>query len=813
MRAPFGMWAAASLLVGCGACLLLPVLPPWPLLALAFAVGFGVWVAGRRGWWLGPLLVGFGLAGLHASVVLQAQLPPAMEGGEAEVAGRVVELPQIEARRTRFRLRVGDDAPVALRGKVLAVSWYDDFGATSPGPRLALRPGEQWRFRLRLRAPRGLRNPGGFDRERYLLSQRVAATGYVRAPDSARRVAPGQGIDAWRGRVSVRIADAVAAPSSRFVRALALGDTGGFVDADWDVLRAAGLTHLIAISGFHVGLAAGFFALLARGLWWLLPWLCLRLPRPQAAGVAAALGGLVYAAVAGFALPTVRTLLMILVVVALRLWRRPHGAGDALAMAAIAMLLVDPLAPLAPGFWLSFMGVAWLIWCLPRVGSNPVREFLGAQLVATVALLPLTVVLFGQASLAGPFANLLAVPWWSLVVVPLALLGTAADALHAGWGDLLWNLSAFAFDLSWPLFEGMAKSPFALWWLPESRWFALPLALLGAFWLLLPRGVPGKPLALLLWLPLLWPDRGLPRPGEAEIVMLDVGQGLSLLVRTANHSLLYDAGPAAAEGWDAGERVVVPALRALGVRRLDAMLLSHADNDHAGGADAVRAALPVRWGLGAPGDPLPATRDCVAGMRWQWDGVVFRVLHPGPHFPYLKNESSCVLRIETVHGAALLTGDIGEVVERMLVQDLSVGPVSKTGKLLHADLVAVAHHGSRGSSDPAFVQATGARLALVSAAHDNRFGHPHPDVVSRWERAGASVLETASGGAIRIRLGSEAPQALARRRGQPRLWDAARRRETAVQRDCGPPAALSDGSGGPAACAVGARRGLSYRAE
>lgn len=774
MRAPFGPAAALALLGGAAGCMLLPVLPHWAWLALALGFGLRLWLHGRRWRALGPALFGFGLAGLHAAATLAHQLPVALEGRDVELVGRVLELPQVESRRTRFRLRVEGGSEPSLRGKQVQLSWYDPYGVPEPGARTALHAGERWRLRAKLRAPRGLRNPGGFDLERHALGSGIAATGYLRDPEeTAHRLARGSGIDAWREAMSRRIASEVPRPSSRFVRALALGDTSGLADTDWAVLRANGLTHLIAISGFHVGLAAGFFSLLVRGIWWLWPALARRWPLPLAAGVAATAGALLYAAVAGFALPTVRTLLMIAVVVAARLWRRHQHAADALALAAIAVLLVDPLAVLAAGFWLSFAGVAWLLWCLPQGREHPLREFIGAQGVATLGLLPLTAVLFGQASLAGPVANLVAVPWWSLAVVPLALVGTAFDAVHAGLGEWPWRLAASAFDASWPLFEALAQSRFALWWLPESRWFALPLALLGAFWLLLPRGVPGKTIALLLWLPLLWPNTQRPRLGEAEIVMIDVGQGLSMLVRTRSHALLYDMGPKVEEGFDAGERAVVPTLRALGVARLDMAMVSHGDNDHAGGLEAVLEALPVQRLLGAVGDDMPGTEDCVAGTRWKWDGVEFSVLHPGPHFPYLRNESSCVLRIRGAHGSALLTGDIGDVVERMLVHD-------QPGAL-RVDVVSVGHHGSRGSSDPAFVTATGARYALASAGFDNRFRHPAPDVVRRWRDAGADVLLSADRGAVRVRLARGGIEVRPQRLVQRRLWDAVQRRGPALQ--------------------------------
>ena len=218
-------------------------------------------------------------------------------------------------------------------------------------------------------------------------------------------------------------------------------------------------------------------------------------------------------------------------------------------------------------------------------------------------------------------------------MIPLGLLGLLLDTLHAGWGNGVWQAAAWTFDLLWPGLAWIADGPLAMAWLPEPRWFALPLALLGAFWLLLPRGVPGKALALCLWLPLLWPDRGVPRPGEVDVVVVDVGQGLSVLVRTATHALLYDTGPAEADGFDAGERAVVPTLRALGVRRLDAVVLSHGDNDHAGGWTAVARALPVAAVLAPAGSPVPGLQACHVGMSWQWDGVRVEVLHPGADFP------------------------------------------------------------------------------------------------------------------------------------------------------------------------------------
>ena len=769
----FGVSAALALLAGVGICLLLPELLPWPLLALLLLGGALYWWRAMRLPWLGAGLFGFAWVGLQATLVLSAQLPPAWEKRDLSIEGRIVNLPEAEARRTRFRFRVDDNAsqPEPLRGKLLQLSWYDAYDATKPGPRTQLHAGARWQLQLRVRAPRGLANPGGFDSERHALAQRLAATGYVRNPEISKQLAPPAGINAWREQMSTRIEAAVPSASSRYVRALALGDTQALANEDWEILRASGLTHLIAISGFHVGLVAGFFALCSAGLWRLFPAWARTVPRPQAAGFAAMLGACGYAAVAGFALPTVRTVLMIAVVVLARLSRRPARIVDSLALALIAVLLFDPLSFLAAGFWLSFAGVAWLVWCLPQ-SQHWAKGFLSAQGVATLGLLPLTVVLFGQASLAGPLANLLAIPWWSLVVVPLSLLGTGLEALHAGWGTGPWRAAAWCFDLIWPLFVAMAESRFALWWLPEARWYALPLALVGAFWVLLPRGVPGKGLALLLWLPLLWPDRELPAHGEVELLVIDVGQGLSVLVRTRGHALLYDTGPAVRDGFDAGERAVVPALRALGVARLDRVVVSHGDNDHAGGFAAVRSVIPIGQSSSPSGSPVVTDTPCMVGQAWRWEGVDFRFLHPAPHFPYLGNEASCVLRIESAQGAVLLTGDIGEVVERALLRH--------DPGALRADVVLAPHHGSGGSSDPGFVAATGARLALVANGFGNRFGHPRAEVVARWQAHGAEVVETAESGAIRVWLGENGLQVRERRPFRARLWDAARLRRAAT---------------------------------
>ena len=765
---------AAALVAGALAGLLVPTLPHAGLSAAVLVFGLVAWRRWSRYASGSAVLVGAALAWLHAAQALSIQLPPTLEHQNVPITGRVVELPLHESARSVFVMRVDRDTTIdpALRGRLLRVAWHD---RNPEAPRFEVEAGSRWAFTVRVRAPRGLRNPGGSDAEKHALAQRLTASAQVRA-HGAMQVGTAAGLPAWRARMSARIEEAVPSATARYVRALALGDTRGLDERDWHVLRANGLTHLIAISGFHVGLVAGFFALLARALWWVLPSFGRRVPVPAAAAIAALVGAFLYAAVAGFALPTVRTALMIAVIALARVVRRPSNASESLALAAAAIVVVDALALLGAGFWLSFAGVAWLLWCLPRFSaSTPMgvtRDFLSAQAVATVGLLPLGVLLFHQASAAGPFANLVAVPWWSLVVVPLSLIGLGLEAVVDGAGTWPWRAAAWCFDASWPLFEWLEGTGLALYWLPEASGVAVLLALIGAVWLLMPRAVPGRALGLLLWLPLLWPDTRAPRHGEVEIVMIDVGQGLSVLVRTARHRLLYDMGPAVQDGYDAGDRAVVPLLRAIGASTLDRAVVSHGDNDHAGGLAAVRRAVAISDTRAPEGSGVDDAAPCVAGQAWRWDGVAFEVLHPTEHFPYFGNEASCVLRIESAHGAALLTGDIGEVVERMLVR--------RARDALRADVVLAPHHGSRGSSGAPFVEATGARHVLVSSGYGNRFRHPRPEVVERWNEAGAQVHDTAMSGAVRVRFAPSGLQVETRRQTHPRLWDAVARRSAGV---------------------------------
>jgi len=753
-RVPFvGVASAVALLLGVLVVHALPALPPrWfeTLLALIACAAL-----------LHPrlrlpacVLLGFSWCAFRADMALDARLPRELEGRDIAISGVVDELPLHRADATRFTLRIEraelDGAALPLHGRV-RLSWYDDAPDT-------LAACSRWRLHARLKRPRGLANRGGFDSERQALERGIVAVGYVRDAAAAERTGEQRFcVDRLRDALSRGIAERIADPhDATLLQAFSVGDTRGLGQDDWEVARANGIPHLIAISGFHVGVAAAFGALAIQLLWRLWPRLGLRIAFPVAQAPAAFVTAMLYGMLAGGSLPTVRTVAMIGVVALSRFGRRATSGPHSLALALLAILAFDPLATLAPGFWLSFVGVAFLMLCLARGHGmlGFLRELGAGQLVMTVSLLPLSVWFFGEASLVGALSNLIAVPLVSFVIVPLCLLGILALLAVPALAAPLLVVAGWLSHAQWWLLERMATWPGAHWYLPDVAPWALPLATLGAAWLFLPRGTPARALGVLLFVPLLWPAQAMLSPGAFGASVIDVGQGLSVFVHTREHALLFDAGARYPSDFDLGEAAVLPALRALGIGRLDALMVSHGDNDHAGGAPAVARAYPdaTRY-AGEPARLGVPSAQCRAGQAWEWDGVRFRVLAPtaamlGEGTSAKGNDRSCVLLVEGAAGRLLLPGDISSRVEPEVAAGVEAG----------APLVLVVpHHGSRTSSSEPFLATLHPALALVSAGWRSRFGHPHPRVVRRYEDAHIPLSNTADAGALTIAFPADAP--------------------------------------------------------
>ena len=750
---------------------------------------------------LAALALGWSAAGLQACF-LPAPMAAELEGRDLDVVGVVEAMPQRQDVGWRFRFRIEEarwqQRAVQVPPRVF-LGWYgassrDDPLAVLPEP---VRAGERWRLRVRLKAAHGHINPRGFDYELWLWEQGVRATGYVR---QGRNDPPPQRLaQTWshpiewlrqqvRDRMLTHVpATPQGAQVGGILAALVTGDQAAIERSDWDVFRATGVSHLMSISGVHVTMLGWLAALAGAALWrrsalwgsagplhWPAPvvgaWLGL--------GVAAA-----YALFSGWGVPAQRTVWMLAVVTLLRLSARDWHWTLVWLLAACVVVGLDPWALLQPGFWLSFVAVGVLLatdrrgatqsprdrdtTTVLRTDSAAIRTALvhGVQLpgwlavlpwrawgllreqaVITLALLPLSLLFFGQFSVVGLLANLLAIPWITVLVTPLALLGVLLP-----W---CWDLAAGCLQPLAALLGWMAGWPWASVSRPMPPWPLAALAMLGAVALVL-RGPWGwRVLGLPLLVPaLLWQA---PRPAAGQFALLaaDVGQGNAVLVRTARHALLYDAGPRYSPESDAGHRVLLPLLAQSG-ERLDLLVLSHRDQDHIGGAMAVLAMQPqVRLRASLPaGHALAQARDaapCVAGEGWEWDGVRFEWLHPQPGDDPTQgpsNAHSCVLHIAAGQGgSALLAGDIEAAQERALVQR----------GVPQVDLLLVPHHGSKTSSTEAWLAALQPRLAVVQAGYRNRFGHPAPEVVARYRAMSIPLVDSAHCGALHWQ--SDAPR-------------------------------------------------------
>jgi competence protein ComEC len=748
--------AAANILLGAGLlggawlATLAATALPWGLLAAA--AGLACLLLWRGQFLPGGFAAGFALAGTAMAFGLGDRLAPELDGQVIEFVGIIDELARPEPRRLVLSLRV--EAPQALPRRV-RISWYEPAGLPQPG--------ERWRFRAKLQRPRGLVNTGSASREAWLLRQAIGATGYASGPAAGERLAEGADrVLALRGRSASWISEVVPDPRATAVlTAIVLGFRGGLERDAREALAATGTGHLLAISGLHVGLAAAAGAFIAGFVGRRLG--AMRRPARDWSAVGALVAAFGYCVLAGMPVSARRALLMTAAGLVALVGRRGGSVASAFGGALALVLATDPLAVLDPGLWLSFGAVATILAVVAwrRAAASWWRAMLRIQAALFVGMAVFTAAWFGQVSLIAPLANLVAVPWFSVLVVPPALLAVVASWLWPALGSGLVLFAAKAVEYALQFIELLAAASWAARSVPAPGPGALLMAAAGAAWCLLPRPAPGRLVAPLLFGPMLLPGPAPLAPGEFELRVFDVGHGLAVMARTRSRVMLFDAGPAW-PGGDAAEWSVLPAMRALGIRRLDAMVLSHGHADHVGGAEAVRRAFPgtpERAGFGAVGE---SNEPCLAGDTWDWDGVRFTVLHPAAGFAGGRNDGSCVLLIAAPGGRVLLTGDIEARGERAVL----LGGQART-----LDLVVAAHHGSRTSSGPAFVAATRPAWVVFSTNWRNRWGFPASVVVERWQAAGAMLLSTERHGEIVIRFApaGAVPPSLGRRR-DCRAW-------------------------------------------
>jgi len=764
-------------------------------------------------------------------------LPDEWQGRDIEVIGVVAELPRHYERGLRFSFDVEQTlTPQASAPPHIYLSTYSDDKAKP----LELRAGERWRLTLRLKQPHGAANPHGFDFEAWALERNIRAVGYVYNSEKLlieqlairlseqttltkslvmaghpkgnnRRIDElaqntlfrglGYRIETWREAVRDKFdATLGGAPYAGVLSALAIGDQNSIAPQQWQVFTRTGVNHLMSISGLHITMLASLAFAVAYWLWRRSARLTLFLPARKAAALAALLAAIGYALLSGFAVPAQRTVFMVGAVAAALWLNRNFSLGQIISIALLGVLIPDPWAVMSAGFWLSFGAVALILYVTAHrlEKSHWLAEYAHVQWAMTIGLTPMLLGLFQQASLVSPLANAIAIPLVSLVVVPLALLGAALPIEAPLW------LAHIVMDGVMRFLEWLNALPQAVWTQHAPPAWSVAVAMLGAMWILLPRGFPARWLGFLLLLPMFLNTPEPPAQGALRLIVFDVGQGLAVVAQTRQHALLYDTGPDFSGDADSGNRILIPTMRALGIAELDGLILSHNDTDHTGGTASIMQTIPVGWlSSSLPIDSLKTVRAelveahspfdnafspehsrriranglqtaiaqvenrrCHDGESWSWDGVQFEMLHPAPDNGGAKkahdNDLSCVLRISTGKHSVLLAGDIEKNSETRLLKQHADN--------LSTSLLVVPHHGSKSSSSYEFVAATLPDYAVFTAGYRNRFGHPREEVLQRYADSGAELLRSDEDGAILVEMNAQGLRVERYRKTHRRYW-------------------------------------------
>lgn len=768
------------------------------------------------------ILAGFCWSGMLAIWFISEELPTELQGQDIQVVGLVSNLPIRTPQGINFQFEIEEILPnskfsssfLKKTPKKISLAWFDNAGSSvakvsnvtyvknnSPQAERELKPGQRWQLTVRLKRPHGNANPQGFDYEVWLLEQGIRATGTVRTNNVAKSELEQNRLMSdfvwgWsniiercryvlRERIRTALPDA---PYASVIMALVVGDQREVSQTDWQIFNRTGIGHLVSISGLHITMIAALFSGLMYFLWrssfFTQAQLPLKIPAQKVAALTGVVVAFLYVALAGFGVPAQRTLLMLLVV-AVAMWTgRLTSISAILCLALGLVVLFDPWAILWPGFWLSFFAVGLLLYVsMGRSSAKKLRtkreqwlfniqSAAHMQYAITIGLLPLTLLLFGQVSLMSPIANAVAIPLISFVVTPLALLGSVLPSSIA-----VYVLSAAHACMAWlaQILAYLSASSIAVWQVPSPTPLMFILAFIGTLWMLAPRGWPVRFLGLFCWLPILLQPDSRPATGAMNVTVFDVGQGSALLIETAHHRLLYDTGPAYSLESNAGTRVLLPYFQSRGIRHVDAMVISHADIDHSGGALSVlnNVHIAKTYSSLTLDNPIVSQSQqairCQVGQKWEWDGVHFEMLFPMPasyeSSKWKNNARSCTLKISTVTKSILLAGDIEAIQEDELVNMFT--------EKLPATVLLAPHHGSGTSSTLPFLKIVQAELALFQVGYLNRYRHPKPEVWQRYRDLNIKTIRTDKSGAITLQFASEKDSALSveeYRKTHQRYW-------------------------------------------
>lgn len=758
----------------------LPQLLPFQILIVLLASGLLFWrvVIARV---VCILLFACLLSSTQLHRIINAQLPASLQGQDLKVRLHVLGLPQEKRGNRRFVARVIEMSSVdgerceycaRMRGQKIKLSWRRDNAAQ------ILRSGQTWRLRVRLKKPRGFVNPGGFDYQAWLLGQGFSASGYVkRHRDNQLLSRQLLSLPAsLREGIDKRLFSVQNLELEGILRALILGDKAQISADQWKVLQATGTSHLMAISGLHIGLIAMFAFTGVRWMFALLPmggsYLLLRAV-PAFASIAAS--G-IYAAVSGFAVPSQRAWFIVVVVSTCYLIGRKLNPWRLLLFAAIAVLLVNPLAATQNGFWLSFGAVFSLLLSF-AYRARVIGAVKGVLLMQWSVFVGLSILLFAcQLPLSGwsPLANIVAVPVVSLLVIPSLFLAALFSLISQSIAFFFFNMSHIVLQKVWDLLSWMSRVDLNVWFSIGNVWL-LVVGFIGAVFILLPRALALKLPGLILLCLALCGNRGGQADNDYRMTVLDVGQGLSLVVETPNQTLVYDVGAKFSSGFDIGSRVVAPYLRYRNLRKVDVVAISHGDGDHVGGLQGLLTSLPterlmINQSLNDRKNKrseleYPLAEPCLAGMQWQMDALNARVLWPSEKSlgASHSNNDSCVILLQSAGVSLLLTGDIEAAVETKLLES---GLLPAT-----VDVLIAPHHGSKTSSSKAFIRALKPKHVVFSAGFLSPYRHPSLVVVERYREAGTQIWNTAEHGAVTLEWGANISlEVFSERWRSPKPW-------------------------------------------
>lgn len=758
-----------SFLLGVGIIQQLPVLPELivyltlpVLLAVALYIRDGTIARALR---CACMVMAGGLwATVSALQYLDSRLPEVLAGQDILIEGRVSGIPLQRGIIHRFVLEVDTFEPLDrqlhevlnnIPGR-LRISWYY--------PKVELRAGERWRLLVRLKPPHGVSNPAGFDYETWLYQQSIHATGYVRKSEHNQRLETASylSVDATRQFIKEKVIQSLGdSEHSGLIVGLAVGDRSSISSRQWRDLIDTGTNHLVAISGLHIGLAAFFAYGFAR---WLIPSSVMRRCSAQQLSMCVALVfATLYALLAGFSIPTQRALIMLICIAVAVLLKRHHDPVNVLSVALLLVLLNDPVSVLSAGFWFSFLAVAVIFYLFKlhrreKQGTETetalfryvkrLKQWGGLQLIFAFSLFPLSLLMFQQTSLIAPLANFLMVPFVSFFIVPLVLLSLFVLILYEPLAVSLLEIANWLISHIWPWLHFLASQPNSHWQHAVYSPWLVVMAMIGIAMLLSSFSRYIRLSGLLLVLPIFYNPAERPPPGGFEMLLLDVGQGLAVVIKTHNHTMIYDTGASFSEDLDSGKTVVLPNLRADGVRHLDKLIVSHGDNDHIGGADSILKAYPDTQLIGQDIESIDFENKvkCERGLSWLWDGVDFEFVHPDKTAYKKRNNRSCVLMVSSPGGKLLLTGDIEQKIERQLLLS--------DGDIRDIDVLVVPHHGSKTSSSKLWLAHLNPKISLFSVGYRNRYRLPATEIVERYEelstREGTQLLSTVDSGAIRL---------------------------------------------------------------